>query len=243
MLNKDIKELVRLSEIDRQLDSFAPKIDAANEKLQREKSKIESAEEEIAVLRKQIEENDDKIATYEEQIKALDEQLASIKKKGTEISSEKEMKALAEEEEIAKGKLAFDNEEIERLQEINEKKSALIEDLETSLEEMRKSFAEVSAETEEILSSIDGQKAELFAKRDEIIRRIDQRILAFYEKIRKRAGNTAVVPIRKQACYGCYLKINDKTYAEVIKGDELTSCTHCGRIIYLEESPVEHGED
>jgi len=59
-------------------------------------------------------------------------------------------------------------------------------------------------------------------------------VLAFYEKIRVWAGNTAVVPVKKQACYGCYMKLNDKTYSEVIKADEIVNCPHCGRILYIE---------
>ena len=32
----------------------------------------------------------------------------------------------------------------------------------------------------------------------------------FYEKIKRWAKDSAVVPVKKQACYGCYMKINDK---------------------------------
>ncbi|MEE6591681.1 hypothetical protein VWN77_10245, partial [Campylobacter coli] len=42
----------------------------------------------------------------------------------------------------------------------------------------------------------------------------------FYEKIRKCAKNTAVVPVKKQACYGCFMKIYYNTYLSVIKGEE-----------------------
>ncbi len=30
------------------------------------------------------------------------------------------------------------------------------------------------------------------------------------------------------------MKINDKTYAEVIKSEEIINCPHCGRILYKE---------
>ncbi|HHH37742.1 MAG TPA: hypothetical protein ENK77_03905, partial [Epsilonproteobacteria bacterium] len=63
--------------------------------------------------------------------------------------------------------------------------------------------------------------------------------LAFYEKIRIWAGNTAVVAVKKQACYGCYMKLNDKTYADVIRGEEITNCPHCGRILYIERETAE----
>lgn len=30
------------------------------------------------------------------------------------------------------------------------------------------------------------------------------------------------------------MKLNDKTYAEVIKAEEIVTCPHCGRILYIE---------
>ena len=64
---------------------------------------------------------------------------------------------------------------------------------------------------------------------------MNQNIIVFYEKIRRWAGNTTVVPVKKQACYGCYMKLNDHTYASVIRNEEITTCPHCGRILYLEK--------
>ena len=99
----------------------------------------------------------------------------------------------------------------------------------------------LSAESEaihEVVSvekaEIEKSKGELFVERENLSRNIEQKVLAFYEKIRIWAGNTAVVPVKKQACYGCYMKLNDKTYSDVIKADEICNCPHCGRILYIE---------
>ena len=59
------------------------------------------------------------------------------------------------------------------------------------------------------------------------------------KKSKRWAKDSAVVPVKKQACYGCYMKINDKTYAEVIKAEEIINCPHCGRILYKEDEEQE----
>ena len=41
---------------------------------------------------------------------------------------------------------------------------------------------------------------------------------------------------------GCYMKINDKTYADVIKAEEITTCPHCGRVLYIETEETEYGK-
>ena len=233
-MSQYLTELVELSKTDKQLDSFAPQIEAARSKITREENRLNDVAEQMATLEKQIEDNTNKIATFNEQIASLDTQLKDIQRKNKEITNEKEMKALSLEEEIAKEKLTFANEEIERLNKVNDVKEAEREELQAKLDEIKTAVEAAQAEAQSELAEIDKQKEVLFKEREERTFKIDQKVLAFYEKIRRWAGNTAVVPVKKQACYGCYMKISDKTYSEVIKGDEITTCTHCGRILYLE---------
>jgi len=238
-LSQYLTELVELSKTDKQLDNFAPQIEAARSKITQEENRLNAVNEQMEILQKQIEDNQNKIVAFEEQIGTLDEQLKSIAKKNKEITNEKEMKALSLEEEIAKEKLTFANEEIERLNKVNEVKEAEREELQAKLDEVKAAVEAAQKEAESELAEIEKQKEILFKERQTF--KIDQKVLAFYEKIRRWAGNTAVVPVKKQACYGCYMKINDKTYSEVIKGEEITTCTHCGRILYL-ETPDETAE-
>ncbi len=230
-----LKELIELSKTDKLLDSFAPKIEAARSKITQEENRLNVLLEQKANLEKVLEDSQAKIAAFNEQIALLNEQLKSIQKKGKEITNEKEMKALSLEEEIAKEKLTFANEEIERLNKIIDIKQAELDELQAKIDEVQAAVEAAKAEAQAELDAIEKEKEALFKERQERTFKIDQKVLAFYEKIRRWAGNTAVVPVKKQACYGCYMKISDKTYSEVIKGEEITTCTHCGRILYLDE--------
>ena len=180
-----------------------------------------------------------KIKSFDEQLALLNEQLALNAKKLKEITTEKEMKALSLEEDIAKEKMTFANEEIERLQKINATKAELLVDASETVSTLKTEFDAINIEVSKEKSAIEKSKSTLFKEREELTRNLEQKVLAFYEKIRIWAGNTAVVPVKKQACYGCYMKLNDKTYAEVIKADEICNCPHCGRILYLEPVTAE----
>ena len=233
-MNKHLEGLVELSKIDKSVDGFTPQIEAAERKIAKEQKKVDDVTEKITSLKNLIEDNSSKVKSYEEQITTLDEQLKSIQKKNKAITNEKEMKALSLEEELAKEKLTFANEEIERLGKINEVKSEEAAEQEATLAELSASVAVVNEEAQKELVAIEKQKENLYKERVKQVSSVDQKILAFYEKVRTWAGNTAVVPVKKQACYGCYMKINDKSYTEVIKGEEIATCPHCGRILYLE---------
>jgi len=233
-LNKHLQELIDLSKIDKAIDSYNPQLEAADKKLNKVQKKIDMAQAEFDELTAGIADNEEKVKTFEEQLTLLNEQLASNVKKSKEITTEKEMKALSLEEDIAKEKMTFANEEIERLQGMNEKKKELLTESESKVNLLTAEFSEINSEISVEKAVIEKSKSELFIKREELSRNVEQKVLSFYEKIRIWAGNSAVVPVKKQACYGCYMKLNDKTYSEVIKADEICNCPHCGRILYIE---------
>ena len=233
-MNKHLNELIELSKNDQAIDSYNPQLEAADKKVAKVQKKIDAAQSELDELTGAISGNEEKVKAFEEQLTLLNEQLASNVKKLKEISTEKEMKALSLEEDIAKEKMTFANEEIERLQGINETKTALLDEATEKVNVLTVDFDAVNKEVSAEKAKIEKIKGELFVKREELSRNLEQKVLSFYEKIRIWAGNTAVVPVRKQACYGCYMKLNDKTYSEVIKADEICNCPHCGRILYIE---------
>lgn len=233
-MNKHLNELIALAKNDQAIDSYTPQLEAADKKVARVQKKIDAAQGEFDELTTAITDNEEKVKGFEEQLVLLNEQLASNAKKLKEISTEKEMKALSLEEDIAKEKMTFANEEIERLQGINETKTALLDEASEKVKTITVDFDTINKEVSAEKAEIEKIKGELFVKREELSRNLEQKVLSFYEKIRIWAGNTAVVPVKKQACYGCYMKLNDKTYSEVIKADEIVNCPHCGRILYIE---------
>jgi hypothetical protein len=238
-LNKHLEELIELSKLDKAIDDFTPLIETAQKKLARRAEKRDNVLEKIAELNETVEKAKNSVISYEEQIKALNEQLTLGKAKEKEVKTEKEMKALSMEAELAKEKLTHANEEIERYQNIVESKEEEITVAQAELEELTAEYEKVAAEVSEKLASIDSDKSKLFSERETKTMAIDMKILAFYEKIRIWARNTAVVPIRKQACFGCYMKLNDSSYSTVIKSEDITNCPHCGRIVYLEQQNAE----
>ena len=233
-MNKHLEELIELSKLDKSIDDFTPLIETAQKKLARRATKRDEVVERITELNSTIDKANETVTSYEEQIKALSEQMTLGVAKEKEIKTEKEMKALSMEAELAKEKLTHANSEIERQQTIIESKTIEIEAANSELAETTAEYEKVSEEVAKKMASIDADKGKLFEERTTKTIAIDRKILSFYEKIRVWAKNTAVVPVKKQACYGCYMKLNDSAYASLIKSEELLTCPHCGRIMHLE---------
>ena len=238
-MNKHLNELIKLSKIDKSIDDFTPLIEAAQKKLDRKVTKRDDIAQRLSELKADIEDASSKISSYEEQIKALNEQLTLGIAKEREVKTEKEMKALQMESELAKEKLTHANEEIERKNRVLEIRGEEIEKVTVEFDSANAEVKKVSATVTEKLNSIEADKGRLFGTREKHTMSIDQKILSFYEKIRVWARNTAVVPVKKQACFGCYMKINDSAYAEIIKSEDINTCHHCGRILFIEPQTAE----
>jgi predicted nucleic acid-binding Zn-ribbon protein len=233
-LNTHLKELIALSQNDQAIDSYTPTLQRLEKKVVKAQKKLDTEQESINKVLNEIERNEEKIKSFEEQLTLLNEKLTQNNKKSKKVINEKEIKALSIEDNLAKEKMNFANEEIDRLQNINDTKKEILSNYKEEITVLQDNFTTINSEVSKKTDDINKDKSELFIKRETLTRNLEQKVLAFYEKIRIWAGNTAVVPVKKQACYGCYMKLNDKTYSEVIKGAEICNCPHCGRIIYIE---------
>jgi len=233
-MNKHLGQLVKLSKIDKEIDDFEPRVEAIELKLRIASTKEQEIQKSITTFEEEIKDCKLKKSKNELHLAELAEKLNELSKKGTIVKTDKEIKALQLEEEISKEQCEFANEEIERLDNIIESKETDILEVKIVLEEVTKESEEIRVSIETQMVDIEKQRAEVYGAKEKLVSQMSQKILTFYQKIRKWAVNTTVVPVRKQACYGCFMRINDKTYAEVIKQDDIVACPHCGRILYKE---------
>jgi len=233
-MNKHLEQLIELSQIDKEIDAFEPQIEEANLQYEALLATKNGIVNDIEGLNQEIKEEQLKKQKNELHLAELSAKLEENSKKSAEIKTEREMKSLQLEEEIAKEQVAFANEEIERLEKLIEHKQNKIAELEAKAQEIEENLVGVKADVDVKLAQIDEERKEVFAKKQVLVSSMNQKGLSFYQKIRRWAKNTTAVPVRNQACMGCFMAISDKIYADVIKGEEITTCPHCGRILYLE---------
>ncbi|HED6646934.1 TPA: zinc ribbon domain-containing protein [Campylobacter coli] len=234
-MNKYLEQLVLLSKIDQEIDSFEPKMESISKTLKDAENKIAKFNVELNNLENEIQDVENQKVQNNAHISEFSAKIKELSKKSGAVKTEKEANALKIEEDIAKEQLDAANDEIVRLDKILENKELFKKEL---LEERAKEEQNLDEIRVSISSQMDGLEKErmnVYTKKTKLIAEMNQKVLSFYEKIRKWAKNTAVVPVKKQACYGCFMKIYDKTYLSVIKGEEIITCPHCGRILYKEQ--------
>ncbi len=232
-MNKHLQQLIDLSFVDRDIDAFEPQIEEANSNYEAALAKTKSIDSDIENLTNEIKEEELKKSKNELHLAELSQKLEDNSKKSAEIKTEREMKSLQLEEEIAKEQVTFANEEIQRLDKIIEVKKEQIEVANTSLTELTASLTNVKSDVDAKLATINKERQAEFIKKEKLLGTVNQKGLAFYQKIRRWAKNSTVVPVEEQACMGCHMVIGDKVFSDVIRADDITTCPHCGRILYV----------
>ena len=237
-MNKYLQDLIKLSKFDTAISMFEPKIENEKAKLATFVETAESIKASINSIYLEIDEVKSKRTKNNIHLAELKTKLDNIAKKTKDVHNDKELKALQLEEEIAKEQISFANEEIDRLDNLAKNKEVTLKELQEKLTAEEEDIKEIQVAVDSTIEEINKERNVVYKERSELLEKFDNKILTFYEKIKRWAKDSAVVPVKKQACYGCHMKINDKTYAEVIKAEEIINCPHCGRILYKDNEEL-----
>ncbi len=238
-MNKHLEQLVKLSQFDKEIVNFEPKIENEQEKLKAFTQTVEELTEQKEKLYTTIDDIKNKRIKNDIHLKELSDKLEEIAGKHKQAKTEKEVKALQLEEEIAKEQISFANEEIVRLDTLIETKNSELETLTKELASEEESVKELKEAIDKNIAALEESRNKVYENKSILVSEIDTKVLAFYEKIKRWAKETAVVPVKKQACYGCHMKLSDRFYGEFVLSDEIMTCPHCGRIIYKADESEE----
>lgn len=234
-MNKVLEELINIAALDKEIDSMEPKIAEIRKGLIEKEGQKEKKENAIFDLQEEKQDYLTLLKKSEETLKNANAKLEDISKKMSEIKTEKELKALNIEEEIAREQITFQNTEIQRIEKLIQSNDEKIQSLQEEIKQIQEHMQKIEKEITSEIQAIKEEQTEVSKKKAAMIEKMDQKVIIFYEKVRKWAKSTSVVPVYKQACGGCFIRLNDRSYAETLRGDTITTCPHCGRILFVEE--------
>lgn len=79
---------------------------------------------------------------------------------------------------------------------------------------------------------IEQELTQLQSERKKMAEQAAGDALARYERLMHSKGDLAIAQIRNGNCGGCHLHLAPQVLHNAKRGDELTSCDYCGRILY-----------
>ena len=231
-----IKLLEQIQKTDLEISAVMQEEGVFLEEMERVTSAINNIEESITKLgveiegltgsvgeaRQRLTDNADKISKHEERLR--------------EVKNDRELKAInREKNQATKAKRLIE-------QDLSAAEAKLVE-VQSSLDGFESEAAGKNEELKGIAAELESRKAgweELLGEKrvriDKLKVDLPPSVFSKYESIKARSGGRAVVPVKDEACQGCFIHIPPQLYIQLKRGDEeLIMCPHCYRILYVEE--------
>jgi predicted nucleic acid-binding Zn-ribbon protein len=203
-------------------------VEVLEKKLQEKKSLKKGLEGTVKGALVRRDEIDLEIVTTKGKIEKYKEQQFQIK-------TNKQYDALTREIDLAQERINALEKEMESLE---GKASIAKSDLEAvapELEELGKELEERQAELDLVNKEHEDEELKLKHEREKLIVRIDKADIKLYERIRNALGGKAVVPVRRNACGGCFKRVPPQVSVELRKNSKLMACEHCGRLLVSDD--------
>jgi len=205
-----------------------------------EKSRsLQALKAELAEKQAELKDLQAKTALKENELKAAEQAVIKFREQIGRARSNKEFQAL-QHEILSK---EADNTRLEdavllQMQKMDKKKEER-DAVAAQLKEAEARVAEQCSDLESGLSRIESTIEELTAERTAATKDVPADILARYERLIERRGQTAMVAATNGTCQGCFMKLRAETMAQLRKGTDLVFCHSCARILYLPEDEAD----
>lgn len=235
-MNLEVKKLIEIQEFDKRIVKLEEEFNRIEKKehkivevIKNKKIQLNTIKEEKEDIKKDIQFKTDILKETMETLKKLEVKLNST-------TTEKQMKSVNMEIDIAKTNKTVLEERLETLEKELELKEKDIKELEVRYASLEKTLEDYKIKFAERREEIQKEIAEIRKEKEKLFDIIDSNLLQKYEKLNKWTKGTSVVPMRKDACYGCFIKLTPQVVTSLKETDKIIYCPNCGRILYIEEA-------
>ncbi|MEA3240675.1 MAG: C4-type zinc ribbon domain-containing protein [Pseudomonadota bacterium] len=232
-MENQIQFLWRLQVIDLKLSEMQGQEQQLDIEIDRLKKDEEELAGVMAGLEDQLAAKNGERRNIQAEIEQLKGKVEQSKIKLTQIQNNKEYFAALKEIESSEKEInRFETGLLELLEEVETLQSQM-NDQQALLTEKREAITAREAETSSQIKKLSKESSSCQKERKEIIDLLDKRLLARYDRIRRRFSN-AVVYVEQGTCTGCHVNVPPQVYINLLKGDEILNCPNCQRIMYSE---------
>lgn len=231
-MNEQLAVLIRLQELDLQLDANAEKRRQVPLLIEAAAKPVEDATAEIAKAKSDLDTVNRDRREKEQDLKEREERIEKLKGRSGDIKSNKEYQAHLFEIELAQQEKGTVE---ERLLEMMDR----VEALQRTIKEREDALAARKAEYERERARIEAEQRAMEAETERL--GSDARALAAqlspsnsqtYDYLKTTRKGLAVVALKNGACQGCRLALPPQLVADLRKNEKLLTCTYCHRILF-----------
>ena len=192
-------------------------------------TRLGNLKEEVTNLEKAVAGKHNEIVTAETLMKKYDEQKKNVR-------NNREYDSLSKEIEFQTLEIELCNKKIREFTNQIEDKKVIFSESETLFNDRSVDLDNKKSELDEIISDTQKEEEALLKKSEKVQGIIEDRLLTAYKRIRSNARNgLAVVPVKRDACGGCFNQIPPQRQMDIKSRRKIIVCEYCGRILVDDE--------
>ena len=238
-MNEKIASLIRLQEMDKELDALRASVDRLSPERESLKAQIAASAARFDAGKKSLTDAQVQKKNLEIEIDTQDQQVRKHSGQLNSVKSNDAYKALLLEIEAAKKQKSDLEDQVLVLMETIEKlqKQSKEDDVAAQREraDIEKKIAALDAEEAQGRAAVAAKTAE----RDAFAAAAPADARSRYESVQRgRPGFVVVVPVSGMTCGGCRTLLTADTVNQAMKGKEIVACDSCSRLLFIVPKPA-----
>jgi len=235
MPNELITQLLILQDRDMKVRQIEDRLASLPAEKEATKKGIADLEAEIQAGRNKLKELEASGKAVELEMAHVEEQVVKFKNQQIQVKKNEEYQALIHEIDNAQNKISdLEEKDLEILYALDEarKEWAAAEAVIAEKVAAEKRFlVRLGEKGTNLEADISGAKEAHEAE----LAKTTKQSHSVYKRVAMGLKFPVIVPMRSGMCAGCHMKVSAAVEYEVRKGEEITTCDNCGRILFIEE--------
>ncbi len=235
-MREQLIALYRLQKIDVKINKAKARLAVLGGAMEARK-RCAAAKTALDDVEKSLKQQETELVELEQRLKGVDEKRTKLEKRlyGAGISNPKESSAVEREIETLKHQQGnLDTQTLALYDSVDATRVAAqdaAKTLEVLEQEVRAELGKEAAEKK----GVEAELADLIAQRQTAAARVTETsLMARYETVRRKTGNTGAAKIVEGRCEACRVAVTPFVYRKLAEDTDLFNCESCGRILLLD---------
>ncbi|MEQ8244812.1 C4-type zinc ribbon domain-containing protein [Fulvivirga sp.] len=227
-----LEALVKLQSIDTKLDQLKKLRGDLPDEVQDLEDEIVGYNTRLDRFKAELDELEESIKNSKTGIKDAEKLIVKYNDQQKNVRNNREFDAITKEVELQELEIQILEKKIREAGENIEKKNEEIAAIEEVIKERSADLDNKKKELDEILNDSQDEEQKLNSDREKATKKIEEKLLVYYEKLRKNLSNgLAVVSVKRGAADGCNIVIPPQKIAEIKEKKKIVIDEHSGRIL------------
>lgn len=238
-MGKNVRILAQLQEIDLKIDSSRGERETLLMEMDSLEAKVEELRQLIAGQVAELESVEEEKRALEQNLVIEAESISRSEARLRDIKTQKEYQAVSKEIAAAKKvKTELEEQVLQKITRGDELKAA-VEAREKERTELDEGVAAQKRELQTRVEQLDAGIAEDMTVREAAAKAVSPSMMKRYLMLREKRQGIAIAEAKGGSCLGCNMNLPPQVYNSLFKAENLVSCPHCQRLLFLRQEGEE----